>query len=127
MKSINTLRTAFFKNSVGCSFSTLEKRSLEGKRAVVTGSTSGIGLGIARELASNGCSIMFNGFGNLAEINQLKNDFVKQYKVKAEYHPADMTKPTEIADLIDNTISKLGGVDILVNNAGFYLQLVVKY
>ena len=90
---------------------------LNTKTAIVTGSTSGIGLGIARALATDGANIMLNGFGDPAAIEGLKKE-IGATGVKVDYHPADMTKPAEIADLIKQTAATLGSVDILVNNAG---------
>jgi 3-hydroxybutyrate dehydrogenase len=85
---------------------------LDGKVALVTGSTSGIGLGIARALAAEGASIMLNGFGDAAEIERLRAE------LKARYHAADMAKPAEVRRLVEEAVSQLGRVDILVNNAG---------
>ncbi|HEX4113758.1 MAG TPA: 3-hydroxybutyrate dehydrogenase [Stellaceae bacterium] len=92
--------------------------SLRGKTALVTGSTSGIGLGIAHCLAAEGCAIMLNGFGEAAAIEQLKRDFAHRHEVKVAYHPADVGKPEQIRQMIADTASNLGPVDILVNNAG---------
>ncbi len=87
---------------------------LKGKTAVVTGSTSGIGLGIAKALAEQGANIMMNGFGEKdAAIAE-----VKAYGVEVEYHGADMSKPAEIEDMMKTAEKRFGGVDILVNNAG---------
>jgi 3-hydroxybutyrate dehydrogenase len=86
--------------------------TLKGKVALVTGSTSGIGLGIARALAAQGASIMLNGFGDAAEIARL------QAELKARYHAADMARPDEVRRLVEETARALGGIDILVNNAG---------
>ena len=91
---------------------------MKGKVALVTGSTSGIGLGIARGLASKGCDIALNGFGKIEDINKLRNEIESEYNVKTFYHSADLTKPEEIKRLIAETISKFGRLDILVNNAG---------
>ena len=91
---------------------------LNGKSAVVTGSTSGIGLGIARALAAQGANVMLNGFGQAAEIEALRADLEKEFGVKAFYSPADMAKPAEIAGMIATAERQLGSVDILVNNAG---------
>jgi 3-hydroxybutyrate dehydrogenase len=88
--------------------------TLKGKTALVTGSTSGIGLGIAIGLAKQGVNIMANGFGE-------KDDALAQIKacgVEVDYHGADMTKPAEIEDLIKQTEKRFGTLDILVNNAG---------
>ncbi|MEY5051210.1 MAG: hypothetical protein RLZZ619_1140 [Pseudomonadota bacterium] len=87
---------------------------LKGKTAVVTGSTSGIGLGIAKALAEQGANIVMNGFGEKdAAIAE-----VKAYGVEVEYHGADMSKPSEIEDMMRTAEKRFGGVDILVNNAG---------
>ena len=93
---------------------------LKGKTALVTGSTSGIGLGIARQLARQGANIVLNGFGDTegpkAEIGSLG--------VKVGYHGADMSKPADIADMMKFAAAEFGRVDILVNNAG--IQHVAK-
>ena len=90
---------------------------LKNKTAIVTGSTSGIGLGIARALAADGANIMINGFGDAAAIESVKKE-IAALGVKVDYHGADMSKPAEIEDLIRQTAARLGGVDILINNAG---------
>jgi 3-hydroxybutyrate dehydrogenase len=90
---------------------------LKGRRAVVTGSTSGIGLGIARALAGQGAHLMINGFGEAAEIDRLRGELAGG-GIKVEYSAADMSKPAEIQALVREATQKLGGVDILVNNAG---------
>jgi 3-hydroxybutyrate dehydrogenase len=91
---------------------------LKGKVAVVTGSTSGIGLGIATTLAADGAAIMLNGFGDKAAIEKLKRDLAQKYDVKTAYSAADMSKPAEIREMIAAAARELGSVDILVNNAG---------
>lgn len=91
---------------------------LKGKRAVVTGSTSGIGLGIARALAAEGADIMLNGFGEAAEIDKLRQGLARDYKVKVAFSGADISQAAQIRDMIRKTGEELGGVDILVNNAG---------
>jgi len=90
---------------------------LKGKTAIVTGSTSGIGLGIARALAAQGANIMLNGFGDAAAIEGLRTELEK-LGVKAAYSGADMTKAEQVSGLVAETAAKLGSVDILVNNAG---------
>ena len=91
---------------------------LKGKNAVVTGSTSGIGLGIARALAKDGANVMLNGFGDQAQIEQVRAAIEKEFGVKALHSPADMTKPAEIAAMVKRAESTFGSVDVLVNNAG---------
>ena len=90
----------------------------KGKNAVVTGSTSGIGLTIAREFAKNRANVLINGFGAAADIEKEGAGIEKEFGVKAIYSPADMTKPAEIAAMIKMAESQLGSCDILVNNAG---------
>jgi 3-hydroxybutyrate dehydrogenase len=92
--------------------------ALKGKIAVVTGSTSGIGLGIARALAGAGADLMLNGFGDKAAIEALRKELAAQYKVRVGYDGADLSKPPEVRELVAHAASELGGVDILVNNAG---------
>ena len=91
---------------------------LKGKAAVITGSTSGIGLGIARALAAEGVNVMLNGFGEAAAIERERAGIANEFKVKVLYSAADMTKPEEIAAMIAAAEAGLGAVDILVNNAG---------
>ena len=91
---------------------------LKGKSAVVTGSTSGIGLGIAKALAEAGANVTINGFGDKAAIEEERASIENCYGVRAAYSPADMTKPAEIADMIKTAEKAFGAVDILVNNAG---------
>jgi len=91
---------------------------LKGKAAVVTGSTSGIGLGIARALAAQGASVMLNGFGGADEIAGLCEGLERMSGAKAAHHGADMSKPAEIARLINDAEKAFGSVDVLVNNAG---------
>ncbi|HEY1936116.1 MAG TPA: 3-hydroxybutyrate dehydrogenase [Acetobacteraceae bacterium] len=92
--------------------------SLKGKTAVVTGSTSGIGLGIARALAAEGADIMLNGFGDAAQIEALRASLTAEHGVRVAYSAADMSKPDQIAGMIAETAKTLGGPDILVSNAG---------
>jgi 3-hydroxybutyrate dehydrogenase len=91
---------------------------LQGKVALVTGSTSGIGLGIAHALAKAGANICINGFGDAAEIEKVRKAIETDFRVKAIYSPADMSKPAEIAAMVKYAEDTLGSVDILVNNAG---------
>jgi 3-hydroxybutyrate dehydrogenase len=92
--------------------------SLRGRVAIVTGSTSGIGLGIAEALAAEGAAIMLNGFGDSGEIEALRAGLSARHGVAVQYNGADMTKPAEIAGLVEAAVRDLGGVHILVNNAG---------
>jgi 3-hydroxybutyrate dehydrogenase len=91
---------------------------LKGKSALVTGSTSGIGLGYARALAAEGANITINGFGDAAAIEKERSSIENDFGVKAVYSAADMTKPTEIADMVKTAEQTFGGLDILINNAG---------
>jgi len=92
--------------------------SLAGKSAIVTGSTSGIGLGIAQALAQAGADIMLNGFGDAKEIEKIRGDLAAEHKVKVVYDGADMSKPDAIAAMVGNAAKAFGKVDIVVNNAG---------
>ena len=89
-----------------------------GKTALVTGSTSGIGLGIARRLAAGGANLVLNGFGDAAEIEALRARLASQHKVTVVYDGADMSKPETIAAMLRKAIERFGAVDVLVNNAG---------
>jgi 3-hydroxybutyrate dehydrogenase len=91
---------------------------LKGKIALVTGSTSGIGLATARALAQDGANLMLNGFGDKAAIEKERVAIEKDFGVKALYSPADMSKPAEIAEMIRATEKEFGSLDVLVNNAG---------
>ena len=91
--------------------------TLKGKAALVTGSTSGLGRAMAEAFAREGANVMINGFGEAAAIESLRQSLAK-HGGKVIYHPADMTKPGEIRDMVAAAESQLGAVDILVNNAG---------
>src|ERR1700728_1416248 len=91
---------------------------LKGKSALVTGSTSGIGLAIARALAAEGANITINGFGDKAAIEKERAAIERDSALKAFYAAADMTKPAEIADMIKTSEKTFGSLDVLVNNAG---------
>ena len=91
---------------------------LKGKSAVITGSTSGIGLGIARALAAQGVDVTINGFGDAGAIEAARAELERTYGVRVRYSAADMTRPGEIAALIAEAEQASGAVDILVNNAG---------
>ena len=87
---------------------------LTGKTALITGSTSGIGLGMARVMAMHGANIILNGFGDVDAAKRV----VSEYDGEVGYHPADMSKPEEIAAMVKYAEMEMGGIDILVNNAG---------
>ena len=97
---------------------------LKGKTAIVTGSTSGIGLGIATALAAEGCDVMLNGFGEPAAIEKLRSGLAERHGVRTAYFAADVAMPAEIRELVNQTSRRFGTVDILVNNAG--IQHVAK-
>lgn len=88
------------------------------KTAIITGSTSGIGLGIAQSFVAQGYNVMLNGFGDAAEIEQTRAQLEASASGKVSYHGADMTQADEIADLVATAEAELGPVDIVVNNAG---------
>jgi 3-hydroxybutyrate dehydrogenase len=95
----------------------MKNPAFAGKTALVTGSTSGIGLGIATQLAQDGANIILNGFGDAAEIERLRAALASGHRVKVTYDPADMSKSDAIAAMMKRA-AELGGVDLLVNNAG---------
>jgi 3-hydroxybutyrate dehydrogenase len=97
---------------------TTTPRQFSGKSAIVTGSTSGIGLGIATALAAESCNLTLNGFGDKAEIELVRSDLASRYRVETAYSAADMSKPAEIRQMVADATKAFGGVDILVNNAG---------
>ena len=91
---------------------------LKGKVALVTGSTSGIGLAVAEAFAAEGCNVMMNGLGDARAIDELRDGIARKAGVTVAYHDADLGKPAAIAELVSAAQATLGGVDILVNNAG---------
>ncbi len=91
---------------------------LKEKAALVTGSTSGIGLAIAQSLAGAGANIMLNGFGDETEIEKSRANLAETYDVSVAYDGADMSRPDEIEAMIQNGVAQFGSIDILVNNAG---------
>jgi 3-hydroxybutyrate dehydrogenase len=91
---------------------------LKGKTALITGSTSGIGLACARALAAEGANVMLNGFGDAAEIEAVRKDLEAASGARASYSRADLTRPEQIEELMAQAESELGSVDILLNNAG---------
>src|SRR3546814_19541397 len=97
-----------------------EKRKirLKDKNAVVTGSTGGIGLAIARELAANGANVVINGFGDANAIEKERINIELEFDVKAHYINADLMQAQATRDFIEQSVKVLGSIDILVNNAG---------
>ncbi len=91
---------------------------LTGKSAIVTGSTSGIGLGIARAFAEAGMNVLLNGFGEKSEIERSRTEIERTFGVEAAFSAADMSKPDDIARMIEDAARVFGQVDVLVNNAG---------
>jgi 3-hydroxybutyrate dehydrogenase len=101
---------------------------LQGKTALVTGSTSGIGLGIAEVFAAQGANVVLNGLGDAAEIEALRARLVRQHGVTIAYDAADMSRPGEIDAMVKATIDRFGALDILVNNAGIqYVSPVEEF
>ncbi len=92
--------------------------SLKDKTALVTGSTSGIGRGIAEHLASQGANIILNGFGDAQEIESLRTSIADKFGVKVRYDGADLSQQGQIESMMNSAIGEFGAVDILVNNAG---------
>jgi 3-hydroxybutyrate dehydrogenase len=99
---------------------------LSDKKALVTGSTSGIGLGIARALAEAGCDVMLNGMGEANDIERERQRIMSDFAVGAYFNGADLSRADDIAALIDGATSELGRVDILVNNAGIQFTAPVE-
>jgi len=99
---------------------------LKGKSALVTGSTSGIGLAIARALAAQGANVTINGFGEAGAIEKERAGIEKDFRVKAIYSAADMSKPGEIAEMVRTSEKTFGSLDVLVNNAGIQFVAPVE-
>ena len=95
-----------------------EATNIKGRSVIITGSTSGIGLGIARAFAAEGAQIMINGFGDHDEIEKIRQELSERSGAEAHYCGADMSKPSEIADMMTEAENTFGSVDILVNNVG---------
>ena len=93
-------------------------RPLEGRAAIVTGSTSGIGLGIARALAAAGADVMLNGLGDPREVEALRSSLAEAHGTRVRYDAADMSRPEAITAMVDSAAAAFGNIDILVNNAG---------
>jgi 3-hydroxybutyrate dehydrogenase len=93
-------------------------KMLVGKSAIVTGSTSGIGLGVARTLAASGANVLLNGFGDRREIAAICDEIIAESGVAAHYDDADMSKPEAVEGLASHAASLFGNIDIIVNNAG---------
>src|SRR5690348_18082299 len=93
-------------------------RPLTGRVSLVTGSTSGIGLGIAHALAAAGSAVVLNGFGKPEAVAEAQAQIRSDFDVEVSYSPADMSQPASIQEMIDQTIATFGRLDILVNNAG---------
>jgi 3-hydroxybutyrate dehydrogenase len=89
-----------------------------GKTALVTGSTSGIGLGIAQTLAAQGASVVLNGFGAAAEIERLRAGLAERHGVEVRYDSADMSRQADIEAMMGKAIAEFGSIDLLINNAG---------
>ncbi|MBT1159589.1 3-hydroxybutyrate dehydrogenase [Aminobacter anthyllidis] len=88
------------------------------RTAIITGSTSGIGLGVTQALAASGVNVTLNGFGDAAEIEEVRSDTARRFSVELRYSPADMSKPADIARMVQEAEAALGPTDILINNAG---------
>lgn len=99
---------------------------MKGKVALITGSTSGIGLGIARKLASKGAHIVLNGMGAPEAISKCQMDIVRDFGVDVHFSGADLSKPDEIEDMIKEIIKKFGRLDVLVNNAGIQFTAPIE-
>ena len=99
---------------------------LKGKVALVTGSTSGIGLGIATAFSEQGADIVLNGFGDAAEIEKLRAELAAKHGVKVIYDGADLSKGAAVRELVENTVRQLGRIDILVNNAGIQHTALIE-
>ena len=89
-----------------------------GKTALVTGSTSGIGLGIARSLAAQGANVILNGFGEPDAIARLRHELAEEYEVQVRYDDADMSRPEAVEAMMGKALSEFGCIDLLINNAG---------
>jgi len=100
--------------------------NLAGKCAIVTGSTSGIGMGIARALSAAGADLMLNGFGDAAQIEALRAGLSEEFGVTVGYNGADVSRPDQVRAMVKAAVDELGSVDILVNNAGIQYTAAVE-
>jgi 3-hydroxybutyrate dehydrogenase len=99
---------------------------MRGRAAIVTGSTSGIGLGIARALVANGADMLLNGLGDREEIERLRRDLAAEHRVRVAYSAADLSRPAEVAAMVAQAVREFGRLDILVNNAGIQYTAPVE-
>ena len=99
---------------------------MRGKSAIVTGSTSGIGLGIAHALAAEGANLVLNGFGDAHEIERLRSNMAAKFDVKVVVNDADVSLPAQVRDMVNQAAREFGVVDILVNNAGIQHTAAVE-
>jgi 3-hydroxybutyrate dehydrogenase len=102
----------------------MAERNLEGRTAIVTGSTSGIGFGVAEALAMRGATVVLNGLGDMKQIEMTRSMLANKHETDVLYHGADLSKAMEVEQMVEFASRKAGGVDILVNNAG--IQFVSK-
>ncbi len=102
------------------------KSVIREKSAIVTGSTSGIGLGIARAFAGAGANVLLNGFGDAQEIERLRAGLAAEFKVKVGFHGADLSVPAQIREMVATATKEFGSVDMLVNNAGIQHTALVE-
>src|SRR5262245_39885833 len=93
------------------------EKTLQGKTALVTGSTGGIGEAFARAFAAEGCNVMLNGLGDAAQIERLRASIAAEHGIKVAFHDADVGVPARVEDLVRAAERQLGPIDILVNNA----------
>jgi len=104
----------------------MSEMNLNGKVALVTGSTSGIGLGVARALAEQGADLLLNGFGDPGEIDVLRSEIANAFGVRIAYSDADIARPDQVAAMVKQAQDELGSLDILVNNAGVQFTAPVQ-